>query len=64
MGLSRRDFLKSSTAASASAAIWMSITSDVEAAATQDQSGWSWDKAACHFYGTDCGICWLQKGKG
>jgi len=64
MALSRRDFLKSSAAASAAAAIGMSIPSDVEAAATQAQSGWRWDKAACRFCGTGCGIMLATKGEG
>jgi nitrate reductase NapA len=64
MALSRRDFLKSSAAASAAAAIGMSVPSDVQAAANEAQSGWRWDKAACRFCGTGCGIMIATKGEG
>lgn len=56
MALSRRDFLKSSAAASAASAIGMAVPSTLSAAATQAESGWRWDKAACRFCGTGCGI--------
>ena len=61
MSLSRREFLKSSAAASAAAAIGMSVPSELEAAASQAEGGWRWDKAACRFCGTGCGIMMATK---
>ncbi len=62
MALSRRDFLKSSAAASAAAAVGMSVPSELKAAAGNAESGWRWDKAACRFCGTGCGIMMATKG--
>ncbi|NOX15181.1 MAG: nitrate reductase catalytic subunit NapA [Epsilonproteobacteria bacterium] len=64
MSLSRRDFLKSTAAASAAAAVGISIPSDAKAAADATQLGWRWDKAACRFCGTGCGIMLATKGEG
>jgi len=64
MELSRRDFLKSSAAASAAAAIGMTVPSEVQAKADKAQSSWRWDKAACRFCGTGCGIMMATKGEG
>ena len=61
MSLSRREFLKSSAAASAAAAIGMTVPSDLEAAAKTAESSWRWDKAACRFCGTGCGIMMATK---
>ncbi|MBD3823224.1 MAG: nitrate reductase catalytic subunit NapA [Epsilonproteobacteria bacterium] len=61
MSLSRRDFLKSSAAASAAAAIGMNVPSNLSAAAQSAESGWRWDKAACRFCGTGCGIMMATK---
>ncbi|MBD3841281.1 MAG: nitrate reductase catalytic subunit NapA [Campylobacterales bacterium] len=61
MALSRRDFLKSSAAASAAAAVGMSVPSTLSAAASTAESGWRWDKAACRFCGTGCGIMMATK---
>ncbi len=61
MSLSRREFLKSSAAASAAAAIGMSVPSELEAAANTAEGGWRWDKAACRFCGTGCGIMMATK---
>ncbi|MEA2110825.1 MAG: nitrate reductase catalytic subunit NapA [Campylobacterota bacterium] len=62
MSISRRDFLKSSAAASAAAAIGMAVPSDLEAKSSAAQSDWRWDKAACRFCGTGCGIMLATKG--
>ena len=43
MSLSRRDFLKSSAAASAAAAIGMTVPTDLKAQAEVAESGWRWD---------------------
>ena len=64
MSLSRRDFLKSTAAASAAAAVGISIPDDVQAAAAATQDKWRWDKAACRFCGTGCGIMLATKGEG
>jgi nitrate reductase (cytochrome) len=64
MALSRRDFLKSSAAASAAAAIGMTVPSEMQAAAAKNDSSWRWDKAACRFCGTGCGIMMATKGEG
>mgnify|MGYP000199204801 CR=1 FL=1 len=61
MSLSRRDFLKSSAAASAAAAIGMSVPADLQAQADAAEGGWRWDKAACRFCGTGCGIMLATK---
>ncbi len=61
MALSRRDFLKSSAAASAAAAVGMSVPASMQAASNEAQSGWRWDKAACRFCGTGCGIMMATK---
>lgn len=61
MSLSRREFLKSSAAASAAAAIGMSVPAELQAAATEAESNWRWDKAACRFCGTGCGIMMATK---
>ncbi len=61
MALSRRDFLKSSAAASAAAAVGMSVPAEMQAASDSAQSGWRWDKAACRFCGTGCGIMMATK---
>jgi len=62
MTLSRREFLKSSAAASAAAAIGMSVPTTVQAKANEAEGGWRWDKAACRFCGTGCGIMLATKG--
>ncbi|MDF1874456.1 nitrate reductase catalytic subunit NapA [Sulfurimonas sp. SAG-AH-194-I05] len=61
MSLSRREFLKSSAAASAATAMGMTIPSDLQAAATKAESHWRWDKAVCRFCGTGCGIMMATK---
>ncbi len=62
MTLSRRDFLKSSAAASAATAIGMAIPSNLQAEAKKAEGSWRWDKAACRFCGTGCGIMLATKG--
>ena len=61
MSLSRREFLKSSAAASAAAAIGMAVPAELEAAAEKAEGSWRWDKAACRFCGTGCGIMMATK---
>ena len=62
MSLSRRDFLKSSAAASAAAAVGMTVPAELAAKANAAEGGWRWDKAACRFCGTGCGIMLATKG--
>ncbi|RXJ91565.1 periplasmic nitrate reductase subunit alpha [Arcobacter sp. CECT 8983] len=61
MALSRRDFLRSSAAASAAAAVGMNVPSQLQASANNAEKGWRWDKAACRFCGTGCGIMLATK---
>ncbi|WP_072679951.1 nitrate reductase catalytic subunit NapA [Arcobacter sp. LA11] len=61
MALSRREFLKSSAAASAAAAVGMNVPTELQAAAKNAEGGWRWDKAACRFCGTGCGIMLATK---
>ena len=64
MSLDRRDFLKSAAAASAASAIGMTVPVDLQAKQDVAQSDWRWDKAACRFCGTGCGIMLATKGEG
>ena len=56
MGLSRRDFLKTSIAASTAATVGMPLSKQAEAAIKEAEKGWQWDKAVCRFCGVGCGI--------
>ena len=62
MALNRRDFLKSAAAASAASAVGIAVPSNLEAASKDAQKDWRWDKAACRFCGTGCGIMLATKG--
>ncbi len=62
MSISRRDFLKSSAAAAAASAVGITVPSEVQAAAAKGEEGWRWDKAACRFCGTGCGIMLATTG--
>ncbi len=61
MSVSRRDFLKTSAAVAAASAVGLTIPQDVQAAAKEAEKGWRWDKAACRFCGTGCGIMLATK---
>jgi len=61
MALDRRAFLKSAAAASAASAVGIAVPQNVEAAAQDVQKEWRWDKAACRFCGTGCGIMLATK---
>lgn len=61
MSLSRRDFLKTTAAASAAACVGITVPQEAKAAAKQAEAGWRWDKAACRFCGTGCGIMLATK---
>jgi len=56
MGQTRRDFLKTSMAASAAATVGLPISQTAQAAAKDAEEGWQWDKSVCRFCGTGCGI--------
>jgi nitrate reductase NapA len=56
MSLSRRDFLKTTAATTAAAAVGISVPSEAKSAAEHTQASWRWDKAVCRFCGTGCGI--------
>ena len=62
MALNRRDFLKSAAAASAASAVGIAVPSSLQAASDNAQKDWRWDKAACRFCGTGCGIMLATKG--
>ncbi|SFV66380.1 Periplasmic nitrate reductase precursor [hydrothermal vent metagenome] len=62
MALNRRDFLKSAAAASAASAVGIAVPSSLEASSNEAQKDWRWDKAACRFCGTGCGIMLATKG--
>jgi len=62
--LDRRSFLKSAAAASAASALGMVVPTEVQAKADKAQGDWRWDKAACRFCGTGCGIMMATKGEG
>ena len=64
MSLDRRSFLKSAAAASAASAIGMAVPTEVQAQADKAEDDWRWDKAACRFCGTGCGIMLATKGEG
>jgi len=53
---SRREFLKNAAAASVASTIGLSLPTKVEASVKSAETGWKWDKAACRFCGTGCGI--------
>jgi len=62
MSISRRDFLKNSAAVAAAGAVGISVPATAQEAAAQAESDWRWDKAACRFCGTGCGIMLATKG--
>jgi len=56
MKASRRDFLKTSVAASTAAAVGLPLGNSALAMAGAAEQDWQWDKAVCRFCGTGCGI--------
>ena len=56
MGINRRDFLKSSIAASTAATVGMSVSEQAQAAIREGEKDWQWDKGVCRFCGVGCGI--------
>ncbi|MBI5937823.1 MAG: nitrate reductase catalytic subunit NapA [Betaproteobacteria bacterium] len=60
--MTRRDFLKTSIAASTAATVGMPLSKSAEAAVKQAEAGWQWDKAVCRFCGTGCGIMVATQG--
>ncbi len=56
MGLTRRDFLKTSVAGATAATVGMPLSKQAEAAVRAGEKGWQWDKSVCRFCGTGCGI--------
>jgi len=59
--LKRREFLKNSAAVAAASAVGISVPAKASAMAKQAESSWRWDKAACRFCGTGCGIMLATK---
>jgi nitrate reductase NapA len=56
MNINRREFLKSSIAASTAATVGMPLSEQAEAAVKAGEKDWQWDKAVCRFCGVGCGI--------
>jgi nitrate reductase NapA len=56
MQLTRREFLKSSIAASTAATVGLPVAQMAEAATQAAEKDWQWDKSVCRFCGTGCGI--------
>ncbi len=58
MNQTRRDFLKTSVAASVAGSIGIAIPAEVRARVEkwQEQDAWKWDKSVCRFCGVGCGI--------
>ena len=56
MTLSRRDFIKSSIAASTAATVGIPLSEQAAAAVKAGEKDWQWDKGVCRFCGTGCGI--------
>ena len=56
MAVSRRDFLKSSVAATTALTVGLPLSESARAAAGAGEEGWQWDKGVCRFCGTGCGI--------
>ncbi|CAD7289176.1 nitrate reductase catalytic subunit NapA [Campylobacter suis] len=52
--MDRRDFIKSAAATAACASAGIAVPSSLSAA--EAEKGWRWDKAACRFCGTGCGV--------
>ncbi|HID81547.1 MAG TPA: nitrate reductase catalytic subunit NapA [Chromatiales bacterium] len=56
MGVTRRDFIKSSIAATTAATVGLPLSQAALAKTSEAEAGWQWDKAVCRFCGTGCGI--------
>ena len=56
MGITRREFIKTSAAAATAAAVGIPLSGTVQAAAQEAEADWQWDKGVCRFCGTGCGI--------
>lgn len=54
--MNRRDFLKSSAASAAFASAGIAVPNSILAKSNEAEKDWRWDKAACRFCGTGCGI--------
>ena len=54
--MDRREFIKSAAATAACASAGIALPSSLSAAGNEAEKGWRWDKAACRFCGTGCGI--------
>ena len=54
--VNRREFLKSSVAASAAATVGIPLSSVQASSVKEAEKDWQWDKSVCRFCGTGCGI--------
>jgi len=60
--MKRRDFLKTSVAAATAASVGLPISAAAKKAVEDAEAGWRWDKVACRFCGTGCGLQIATKG--
>ena len=61
MSLDRREFLKTSAAVAAAGAMGIGVSANAKEEASKAEVDWKWDKAACRFCGTGCGIMLATK---
>ena len=62
MKLTRRDFIKSNAVAAAAATAGITVPGLAQAAAPKGDDGVRWDKGACRYCGTGCGVLVGTKG--
>ncbi|MDH3466411.1 MAG: molybdopterin-dependent oxidoreductase, partial [Gammaproteobacteria bacterium] len=56
MAVTRRDFIKSSIAATTAVTVGLPLSQSARAMINEVEKGWQWDKGVCRFCGTGCGI--------
>jgi nitrate reductase NapA len=56
MAVTRRDFIKSSIAATTAVTVGLPLSQSARAMIEEAEEGWRWDKGVCRFCGTGCGI--------
>jgi nitrate reductase NapA len=61
MTQTRRDFLKTSIAATTAATVGIPLSLQAQSAAGKAEEGWQWDKGVCRFCGVGCGIMIASK---
>ncbi len=56
MSLTRREFIKTTAAATAAMTVGLPVSAWVQAQIQEAEKDWQWDKAVCRFCGVGCGI--------